>query len=448
MVDALYSLLGDYTMQYIMIGATEFELVLTALLFLIPLKKHRKFPLRLALSLMISTALVLLETVFRVHFTGFFSRIVVSACQFSSTLMMMFLCCDESWQAIVKTWCASIAVMEIAAHFFSILLIAAGTNDSQSMSFFSDFNNTRDWLIYYGIHFLIYFLFYWLLGRKRPRETDKISGRNMALLALFSLLSMTVLDSITSAHRTESASLYMVIRINSIILCFFILLIRAGIITQSQQREEMAAMDQVMREQRKQYDSIRENISIVNMRCHDLKHQLANLAGKLTDEEVKALQEAMNIYDSTIKTGSEVLDVVLYEYQLTCQQEHIQLSCMADGKALSFMRTRHVYALFSNALRNAIEAVRKISEEEKRIISVNVEQISGRVEISVSNYCERTPEIVDGLPTTTKADSNHHGFGTMSMRYIAEQYGGSMTMEVKNDLFTLIIILPIPEQTV
>lgn len=444
MSNILFSLLGVYTMQFMILLINEFDITLPALLFMLPLRKRRGVGGYLLLSLVMMTVMLLLSTLLRVHVSGMGSRITVTLCQFSSTWLLLYICCDESWETITKTWCASIAVMEITAHLFSFILMAAGTDDTKSISLFADSNPVLDWGIYYAIHLLCYLLLFFLLGRNRPQTTDQIGSRNMTLLALFSLILLSIIDSITSAHRTESATLYMAARLSATTICFFILLIRAGIITQGQQRAEMAAMEQVMREQRRQYDSIRENINIVNMRCHDLKHQLANLSGKLTDEEVKALQEAMTIYDSTIKTGSEVLDVVLYEYQLTCQQEHIQLSCMADGKALSFMRTRHVYALFSNALRNAVEAVRQIPNEEKRIISVNVEKISGRIEIAVSNYCEKAPDIVNGLPATTKEDSNHHGFGTMSMRYIAEQYNGTMTTEAKNDLFTLSIILPLP----
>ena len=113
----------------------------------------------------------------------------------------------------------------------------------------------------------------------------------------------------------------MAARICSLVFALVILLIRSGIISQGQARTEISLMERVMAEERKQYEHNRESINLINMRCHDLKHQLANLSGRLTDEEVKSLQEAMNIYDSTIKTGNEVLDVVLYENQLACRKE-------------------------------------------------------------------------------------------------------------------------------
>ena len=104
----------------------------------------------------------------------------------------------------------------------------------------------------------------------------------------------------------------------------------------------MAMMDRILSEERKQFAQMKENIDIINMRCHDLKHQLEDFSGRLTDREIAELQEAMEIYDSNIRTGNEALDTVLYIHQLTCRKEGIILTCLADGNALSFMRTRHV----------------------------------------------------------------------------------------------------------
>ncbi len=440
----LHLYFGEYTRQYVISSVTAFELFATALLFALPLKRKRHYWLRVAFSFAVSKLLVLLIAIIKTHHGGLMPNMVTSLALNVSTLPLLLVCYRESISTLIRTWCAGAAAMEIGGTLYSLLLLICGIDDTQSMSIFGSYGGELEWLLYYAIHFAIYIVVYWLTGRKHIKETDEVSNRNIAGLAVAFLAIMTILDSITSIHRTESASLYGVIRVYVFLTACSILLLRAGFILQSQTREEMAVMEQVMNQQRKQYESIRENINIVNMRCHDLKHQMADLAGKLTAEEVRSLQEAMNIYDNTIKTGNEVLDVVLYENQLTCQQEHIQLSVLADGKLLAFMRTRHIYALFSNALRNAIEAVQRVQDEERRIISINVERVEDHVEITVANYCVEELVLVNGLPDTSKADPNHHGFGTMSMRYIAEQYHGRMQIQADCGMFTLNIVMPIP----
>ena len=53
----------------------------------------------------------------------------------------------------------------------------------------------------------------------------------------------------------------------------------------------------------------------------------------------------------------------------------------------------------------------------------------------------------DGKPIhtggTSKADRSRHGFGTMSMRYIAESYGGHLQTHTEGRLYCLTVTLPL-----
>lgn len=44
----------------------------------------------------------------------------------------------------------------------------------------------------------------------------------------------------------------------------------------------------------------------------------------------------------------------------------------------------------------------------------------------------------------TKGDLENHGFGTRSLRALAERYGGSLTMRAENGVFSLLVLLPAP----
>ena len=137
---------------------------------------------------------------------------------------------------------------------------------------------------------------------------------------------------------------------------------------------------------------------------------------------------------------------VLYSTMLKCMDNGIAFTSMADGECLSFMRTRHVYALFSNALDNAVEAVMRVSNPEKRVISLHVRRLSGAVEIAVMNYYEGEIRFKNDLPQTIKTDGRRHGFGTSSMQYIVSQYGGTMKISAKDSVYLLEIRLNIPEK--
>ena len=53
----------------------------------------------------------------------------------------------------------------------------------------------------------------------------------------------------------------------------------------------------------------------------------------------------------------------------------------------------------------------------------------------------------DGLPVTTKGDEDYHGFGMLSMRAVAEQYGGGLSVAAGDGLFTLDVVLSAAQST-
>ncbi len=70
------------------------------------------------------------------------------------------------------------------------------------------------------------------------------------------------------------------------------------------------------------------------------------------------------------KTGNEILDTLLSEKSLICEARDITMHCVIDGKKL--LDSIDIYALFGNAIDNAIECVEKFSEKEMRFIDICV----------------------------------------------------------------------------
>ena len=437
-------LTGDYTRLFFTVSITQIQFLMAAILFALPIPRKKPLWPRMLASLAVWLPLMMLAVYVRTRWPGVATRLSGMLINISFTLPILFLLLEDNPFTVLSTWCAAVAAEEIVATAYDVIMACFDLDTSQALFPLSTGDVETDILLYLLMRFCMTGLVYLAFGRHPARAGDPRSLRQLALLSTGIVLLIAFFSTFTQEHRSESLSLFLISRSYALAFAFLILLIRSGIIRQDEARQEISIMEQVLREERKQYEQNRENIQLINMRCHDLKHQLSRLAGRLTDEEVRSLQEAMNIYDAAIKTGSEVLDVVIYENQLACQKENIQLSCMADGAALSFMRTRHIYALFSNALRNAMEAVRKLEDPQQRIISIHVEDMGDHVEISVINYYAGEVNGTGGTLNTTKGDMNHHGFGTMSMKYITDQYGGHMGVDARGGVFRLFITIPKP----
>ena len=131
--------------------------------------------------------------------------------------------------------------------------------------------------------------------------------------------------------------------------------------------------------------------------------------------------------------------VVLAKYNLYCRNHKIKFTCMLDGTKFGFMSPHEIYALFGNAMENAVHAVEPL-EEEKRIISITEEGAGGFVNISITNFYKGELEMEDGLPVSRR---ENHGFGVKSMRMLAEKYNGRMHVQTKGEVFVLSLFFPL-----
>lgn len=230
--------------------------------------------------------------------------------------------------------------------------------------------------------------------------------------------------------------------IMSMIIAFLSLLLEVSLYSNKKVRGERDALMHIVEEGKVQYEREKKNIELINVKCHDLRHQLGALSGKLDAAELGEIRDAVNIYDSSFHTGNEAIDVVLSAQSLRCGKAGITLTCLLDGEGLSFMQPHEIYSLLGNAIENAVEAAEQCPPE-KRVIKITEQRSGNFVNIRVENYFSGEISFEGDLPKTNKAGEGH-GYGTKSMRLIAEKYGGTVTAEARGDLFSLDIFLCTP----
>ena len=167
--------------------------------------------------------------------------------------------------------------------------------------------------------------------------------------------------------------------------------------------------------------------------------------GKEKNEYLEELENDIMIYDTALKTGNRALDIVLMEKALFCKNHDICWTCMADGEHLDFMRVEDIYAIFGNALDNAIECELKIPDKEKRLIHVSVSKQKNFLLLRFENYYDTELNYQGGAFITTKRDKEFHGYGLKSIRYTVNKYDGAVSIDTKENWFDLKILIPASE---
>lgn len=435
--------LGGYAVYTVVYGKEFLTLFVHTLVLSWYKPKRQGYFITLIAGLAIGLILSIPLSILRTRFDNLYSKTILACLQSLYIFALLAVCYKQSFASLGYIWTGIIASKGFSGNFFALLLNAAGKNDLETISFFDDMNSSRDWAINYLIHFGILVIIYFFLRKQDRLSEDFQTRRNALILAGTTFLLSGPLYSVVHFYQNNDFALAVCCKLLFVIIYLFILAVRAGLFSRGRISQELKITEQLLHQEKKHYESVKDNIEIINMKCHDIKRQLSSLQGKLTDDEITALQEAVKIYDSNIKTGSEILDVIIYQKQLYCEKNGIRLSCIADGACLAGIPSSSLYALVSNAIENAIEAVTAVGDKEKKVISFCVKKEGGYAVMEVTNYFSAPPEANGNNLQTSKSDKVHHGYGIKSMRYITENLGGTLNISTKDDIFYLTVKIPL-----
>ncbi|MGN0252396.1 MAG: GHKL domain-containing protein [Oliverpabstia sp.] len=360
---------------------------------------------------------------------------------FCLTLAVMRVCFQVKGKDILFAGVCGYAAQHIGFAAVMIFQELAGL----TLGFVQDLIFYR-FLPYLLVDIIIYFV---LIKRYEGKSELRDKDIRMIILALVILLTVVFMSVLVDSYmfRNESGLLRNVLcKIYAIFCAALAIFIAFNLSRQNKIMHENEMMENMLHNLREQQKLSRETINIINIKCHDLKYRISKIS-KIEDlenqkEYIESVKNAVGIYDNIYQTGNDALDLVLTEKSLLCDEYNIKLSSMIDGSILNFIHTTDVYALFGNLLDNAIECVMKESDEEKRIISVNIAQRNQGYHIHMDNYCGEEILFEDGLPVTTKEDKAYHGFGVRSIRYIVEKYNGDVLMQYENHRFQVDILFP------
>lgn len=226
----------------------------------------------------------------------------------------------------------------------------------------------------------------------------------------------------------------------AITCCVLVLVLQYFVYNFAQVKAEKETQRRLAEEERKQYEISKTNMELLNIKCHDVKQRLES--GRLADGERESLAELIGIYDETVKTGLEGLDVILNEKAVQCRRQGIKFTFLGDGACLAFMNAMDVYSLFGNALSNAVEAVEKVDDPEKKTISITIEKKGDLVLVNVVNWFSGGFRRENGLPVTTKkSEIGFHGYGMKSIRNVAQKYRGDIAITTDGGVFGLSVYL-------
>lgn len=269
------------------------ELLVAEFLFTFRLKRRSRYWLRV-----ICVAIVCFATSFLFpinDYNAFYSSFMFLALTILTIIGLIFIY-DEPFLNIIYCAVAAYTVRHLAFQLFSLFLtIVTGSGASANVMYgpsAGDISSVTSPVLpivgYILCYFIVYTLYYTFFACKIGADGNfEMQKPNLLIWVIVILFVDIVLNAIVVYNSTEENFLNskvlfvntISIYLYNILCCFFMLFIQYVMIDVRKLQKEISVINHIWRQEREQYEISKENISLINRKCHDLKYQVRKIAG-------------------------------------------------------------------------------------------------------------------------------------------------------------------------
>ena len=209
------------------------------------------------------------------------------------------------------------------------------------------------------------------------------------------------------------------------------------------EQQQVHAIQERMEEVEQFYNGIRQM-------KHEMKNHMTNIKGLVRngsygdiEQYIDHMDESMNVFELTTKTGNTVTDVIVNDKQKAAEKQGIQFQSEFSYPKSDGYNAYDIGVIINNLLQNALEACEKMTEG-KRYIYLSGRQKKKFYVINVKNSFEGevTFDTKTNLPLSTKGkDTALHGIGLSNVKREADKYMGDVDIRAKKNEFSVTVLL-------
>ena len=290
----------------------------------------------------------------------------------------------------------------------------------------------------------LFWYFVWQkYGKRLERITRFLDKKSWILLDVICLASLASVFVSIYYTPEETYKVYpcMIASIVTGIGCLLLATYLAERIQTEQERRKLQL-------QQDYYGELERNQTQIRKLRHDMNNHLAAVGGLL---EQKKTEEALRYLHGLYKhmqtgcrlfSNNSIVNALLnLKYNAALEAEidtffHISIDGMTEIDDISLC------TLFANSLDNAIEACRKITDKERRRLSLKARYSdNGYFSLEISNSKINPISKKQGTFMTDKDNQKIHGLGIASMKEIVERYKGTIDIQYTEEKFTVVILI-------
>lgn len=334
---------------------------------------------------------------------------------FSLTLNIVTTMINYFYQMITNISAQQIRTYHIYFDFISILLLIIGSFylKHKLPAHTKPFRNIhiKGYIVIIMVSIIDFFLasFSALLAH----DTLTKSGRYVLLLAIFITIFMSII----------------------LLIMYFRLEHYHSILQQNNNiNQKMLHMEE------QHYQDLQKKNNDLRAFRHDYNYHITSMQALARHDELDKLKRYVeNLSDiqeqtSYLSTNHPVADAILNYFHEKCP-ETVEFQIEGKLPEQLFVSDSDLCIILSNLLRNAVEAVEKLSADRQPIIRLSVSANTEYMSILIENSSEYYPEHPIEELQTSKNDSLNHGFGIKNIQECIRKYHGTLDLHYKAGIF-------------
>lgn len=304
---------------------------------------------------------------------------------------------------------------------------------------------------------LVMFILVRLLIRIRLHSQQRLSWLYFFSLLAFpaaSILSIISLELVWQSNLVSTGTpVFTIATCSAIALMFSNLLVFYlfdRVVFESNSKAKVLMLEKQLEYERRYLDNAEKRYSEIRRIAHDLDKVITPFsiyaeAGDLDkiQDAIKGVRKSLDLSKVSINSGNVYLDAILTEKIAEAMSLNIQVErkiYRIDGQLP--LPVEALSVVLGNALDNAIEACEHISNDQKSI-DILIRQEKGMFQIVIKNAFVVQPVRRNGIFQSIKQNAGEHGFGLPSIERIVEQYHGTMSIDLIDTCFSMVIIFSI-----
>ena len=312
--------------------------------------------------------------------------------------------------------------------------------DNYILSFFVSLPSLIFYLILYGI--------------KKVIKIDRIhiDKRHIGVLFLGILgigLYLLPVQMLGLMNENEKIKIFTIAGISLSGIAFIIICIYLLILDKNNKYYQQCLIinEKLLEQQKEYYSMLIEKDRDTKKFKHDITNHIYCMRVLFEDKKYDELYSYMNDMQGTIEklkvniqTGNNIVDVMALDIFRKKAHKDIELKWRGRLPYSLKISNMDLCIIFSNLLKNSLEAVEKIVDNIEKKIEVDIRQLESNIIIKIKNPVSEKINIINNKLVTSKIDKSNHGFGSLNIKEAVNKYGGNIRYTITEESFLVEII--------